>query len=1112
MTELRDDASRRRALTDLEATLLVEAAAGTGKTSLLAGRVLVLFAGGVPPRDIAAITFTEFAAGELRERVSRYLDEVLAGRVPRELRLAFKNGVTEAQEQGLWQARSRMDEVTCTTIHGFCHDLLRTYAVEAAIDPGADILDAVQADLAFASIFDQWLRRRLNNVTSPADPIVLAAQFDPIGAYDLLRYLARFRREHRTARAPNVNVDLEADVPFVSAVVEFRQWFADVGGPAEASADIAELEQLAAHFEGKFDPAPDLARLWALAHPPRLTIMRRQSFDLQRYQRRGVWSRAARGVEGQRLADEATRHYDACADTFRALMGELAAAAISTFTAELDELLDTFEKFKRRAAVLDFDDLLYMTRDMLRVNHGVRAAAAKRFQRILVDEFQDTDPIQAEIVFLLAGIGAGSIPWHERRLLPGRLFMVGDPRQAIYRFRGADIATYRRAREAVERDFPGNVLHVTSNFRSCEEIVKHINRCFEAPLQAQGTGYVALEPTRGEATHGLPGVAKVRIDTVARVADMREEEARVVAETCARLIGNLEIGQKEQKPRLLAPGDIALLAPTGTELWRYERALEEAGLPFSSQAGKNFFRRQETQDLVALVRTLAASRDTLALGAVLRGPLVGLTEQELLDIAANLPPSPDRPNDVPRLSLRTDPASVQHPVARHVLGVLRELRRRVRSTAPALVMAEAVERLRVRTVLAARSHDQASRALANVDALIERARAYSVRGFRQFALDLDADWSRCVSHAEGVVDAEGQSIEIVTIHSSKGLEWPVIIPINTASRPRRQDRFVHRREDDTLHWMLSDIVPPSLVSAMHSEEEEESQQRLRLLHVACTRAMDMLILPELPWMDDGAWARAVDYRLAEIPALDIAHFEKKPVPRASDPSNSQTPEIFSAEQRRITQSFQPIFWVRPSEGDPDIVQFEATAGIGWDQPIDATARAAGSSTRGIILHKLMEELLTGALEAAGLPLQQRAAALIEQFHAGPKPEPEPALDAKEMAATALRTISLPELATGRAEILPEVPIYGRIGADGQRLVTGRADAVRFRDGRAHIVFDWKSDVAPAAATTAAHGNQLALYVRVLDAERGALVYMTSGRIQWVEPRLTDLGLLPAADI
>jgi CRISPR-associated exonuclease Cas4 len=121
-----------------------------------------------------------------------------------------------------------------------------------------------------------------------------------------------------------------------------------------------------------------------------------------------------------------------------------------------------------------------------------------------------------------------------------------------------------------------------------------------------------------------------------RIDDIRDEEARIVAETCVRLIGNLKIRSADRSVRLLSAGDIALLAPTGRELWRYERALEEAEVPFSSQAGKNFYRRQEVQDLVALVRALGDPRDTIALGAFMRGPLIGLTEEELLDLSEAL--------------------------------------------------------------------------------------------------------------------------------------------------------------------------------------------------------------------------------------------------------------------------------------------------------------------------------------------------------------------------------------------------------------------------------------------------------------------------------------------
>jgi CRISPR-associated exonuclease Cas4 len=1097
MNGLLDEQHRIRALTDLGATLLVEAAAGTGKTSLLAGRVVVLLASGVAPREIAAITFTEFAAGELRERVTRFLTDVLAGQMPEELRLAFPEGATAEQRVALEAARGRLDELTCSTIHRFCHDLLRIYAVEAGIDPGADILDEVQGDLAFASIFERWLRKRLDDMEAANDPIARVAQNDPIGAEKLLRALAEFRREHRTARPLLADIGVSADSRFVRSVEEFRRWFDATSGPPLANEDVRELEQLAEHFRGQFDPLPSFDALWRLAHPTRVSIMRARVFDLQPYQRRGAWRRVAGPAEGTRLADEAVAHYNRCAETFRELIGKLATAIVSIFSAELDTLLTTFENFKRDAAVLDFDDLLYTTRRVLRQHNEVREAAAGRFRRILVDEFQDTDPIQSEIVFLLASSGEAIGPWHARRLLPGRLFMVGDPKQAIYRFRGADVATYRQAREVVERQFPGNVIRVTSNFRSCAQILRHVDRCFQTPLAAQEAGYVMLEPTRGDPDHGLPCVAKIKVDVIpqTRVNNIRDEEAKIVAETCARLIGNVAI-RRHGETSLLTPGDIALLAPTGTELWRYERALEEAELPFSSQAGKNLYRRQEVQDLVALVRALADSRDTLALGALLRGPLVGLTEQELLDVTQSLPGDQADAAGSPRLSLRTDPASIQHPLLRETLLILRDLRRRVRSTTPSLLIAEAVERLGTRAILMARSSDQASRAISNVDAILERARAYGVRGFRQFAQEFNGEWSRHAPHVEGVVDAEQQSIAIVTIHSAKGLEWPVVIPINTASGSRPLHQFVHSRTDDTLQWVLGDIVPPSLAEAMTSEAAEASQERLRLLYVACTRAMDLLVLPELSWADDATWARAIDFKLPDVPELDISHLAKKPVERAPGARNGQTLHLFEAQQAHLDQSFRRIHWIRPSDADPDIVPVEMPGALAWEQTFEPAPQTAGSSMRGVILHKLMEELLTGEVAPSVEALRRRCAALMAQLP--PTERSMPRLDVDELAATAWRTFCLPELAHDQEELVPEVPVYGRIAGGQGCLVSGRADAVRYQDSRARIVFDWKSDVSPETATRAAYAHQLAQYVQALGADRGAIVYMTTGQIDWID--------------
>jgi len=710
-----------------------------------------------------------------------------------------------------------------------------------------------------------------------------------------------------------------------------------------------------------------------------------RSFDLRPYQRLGAWKSAAGKNDGPRLAQEAAAHYERCGTAFRALLGRVATTLVASFSSELDELLSDFDTFKRNAAVLDFDDLLLGARRLLRTHEKVRQAASERYSRILVDEFQDTDPIQAEILFLIASAAGAAPTWQKRKLLPGGLFMVGDPKQAIYSFRGADVASYMDAREAIERQYPGNIVRITASFRSREDILAHVNLCFRERLGRQAPGYVALESTLGKAEHGLPCVVKatVQISERSKIDFIRNEEARTVAAVCAQLIGNIRVRGSGGQVGLLVPGDIALLAPVGTDLWRYERALEDNGLPLVSQAGRSLFRRQEAQDIVALVRALADTRDTLAVGALLRGPLVGLTEQELLDVADGLAPEETASGAPPQLTLRTPPAHVHHAMARDVLTVLRDLQRRARTTTPFLLLAEATERLRVRASLAARGTDQAARALANLDLLMERARGYGVRGLRQLARDMGADWEGGPlgpePYEEARVDTSGEAIEIVTVHSSKGLEWPVVIPINMGSELRRRNPFIHRRHDDTLHWVLGDVVPPAIADAIGRDDNERAEERERLLYVACTRAIDLLILPQFSAPRQNSWAQLLDLKQGDLPELNVAGFARQPVARPEALPNVQTAAIFATEQSIADNASKPIQWVKPSDADPDRQLLEAAV---LEEIADMDVESptmGGSRARGIILHKLMEELLTGEVADDAPALEFRAALLLGQL-------------------------------------------------------------------------------------------------------------------------------------
>jgi ATP-dependent exoDNAse (exonuclease V) beta subunit len=284
---------------------------------------------------------------------------------------------------------------------------------------------------------------------------------------------------------------------------------------------------------------------------------------------------------------------------------------------------------------------------------------------------------------------------------------------------------------------------------------------------------------------------------------VREHEAGIGAEIVQRLIGNYQIWDKQsQTMRVCRAGDIALLAPTGASLWRYERALEYRHVPVASQAGKGFFRRQEVQDLIALSRAIADRRDTLAFGALLRGPLVGLSEEEIADAIAALPAREDGPP--PRLHLWTDRSAITHPILGRTLEVLQNLARKARTTTPYQILAEAIEELNIRSILRSRYRLPPERALANAELFLEMARAYDGRGLTAFTLAMRCNWDDTEAQVEGRPDAEADSVPIITMHLAKGLEWPIVIPINSPTELYDDTSFLHRRSDDTVHFKLLD--------------------------------------------------------------------------------------------------------------------------------------------------------------------------------------------------------------------------------------------------------------------------------------------------------------------
>lgn len=1132
---LPDAAARLAALTEHERTLLVEAGAGSGKTALMAGRVALLMAAGVEPREIVAITFTEAAAAELLERIERFVDGLLEGDIPVELQDALPEGLASEQRVNLRAGANALDEITCTTIHGFCQQLIKPYPVEAGIDPGAAIIDPAAAEIAYQDLMEAWLSARFGRDRGAEGlgripPIASAGGEEdfftellvkaPDKTLDLIKRTAGFLKLHRTASSGAQAVDRSILAELGRSVDELVAWYGGCGVAETTTGELVEDLQRVATLAREAAAEPLTGRRIAeLLFHTAPQACKKDDTAFKQWGRKGKWKDAAKAAgrsaaQGEQLSTAGEKLYLACGAAYESFCAAIGALAFQRFVAEFDALRSLYADYKQKAALLDFDDLLHLARDLLKSNETVRVALAGRYKRILVDEFQDTDPLQAEILWRLAGEGDSAATWPERAIRQGALFLVGDPKQAIYRFRGADVETYLTAKRALAALDPDAVLEVTANFRCQPDVLTFVNTHFSSMLDsAQGQpGFAALGPVRKQGDKPSVAAFDIAIGDQHRNAKgnlavdlVRREEAAVVSEIVSNLIDAYPVWDKELKAlRPAKAGDIALLAPTGTSLWIYERALETRGIPIATQAGKGFFRRQEVQDLIAVARAVADRRDTLALGALLRGPLVGLTEEAIADEIEALQSAGGGQS---RLHLWTDLAQVSNPLLKQALTVLQNLARKVRRTTPYQLMAEAVEELQVRPILKARHPRGAERALANVELVLEMARAYAARGMADFSRALWQRWDDGDAQVEGRPDAESNAVSITTMHSAKGLEWPVVIPINSTTKLWSDASFLYRRQDDSVHFPVFGYPSADYEVVAQAEQAELRRERVRLWYVALTRARDLLLVPRQSERFDDDWFSLITLDLDALPALDLTGLASAPPSGAAPIGNNQDIATWEREADVIAASERKIDWHRPSRHEGTEPPSEAGQAVfsGIESLVDSMPAAdgeipiQGGRERGLVLHKLMEEVLSGETSDEEPALTSRAKLLLGQLGLEDHEDASAGLSSAELASTVRRTLELPEIAELRPRLEPEFWIYAGMESDNLiTLTAGIADAVVLGgSGDLEIVIDWKSDINPGASVVEQYRAQVHDYLSATGAATGLIVFMTSGRIERV---------------
>jgi len=917
-----DDHARQLIHEAIDDTLVVEAAAGTGKTTELVRRIVrVLAEGRADVREIVAVTFTEKAAGELKLRLRQQLEEARRDAPGREI------------QERLDVAVQNLEEAHVSTIHGFCADLLRERPVEASIDPLFRVLTEGQAERLFNEAFASWfqvvlanppegVRRSLRRASRGSRP----GDVDEDGPTERLRRAGFALTEWRDFREPWTREAFDrADA--VAALIELVHELADLSKGASYAGD-----NLFVDTEPVRRLSRDLRRMARSASEEdldeleSLLVELRKNRDVKRA-RKGSGPTYAKGVTRAKVLDARDRLMQALDDfQFRA-----DADLSALLHEELMACVDMYEALKAREGALDFLDLLVRACDLMKGNAEVRGHFQRRFRRIFVDEFQDTDPLQAELLLLLAADNPAETRWQQVIPVAGKLFIVGDPKQSIYRFRRADVDVYRRVCEMlIERG--AKPVELRKSFRSVSNIQHLVNTAFEPLMDGDPdthqARYVALEPFRAD----HPGQPSAVVLPVPAPYGQRFIAAREIERCLPDAVGayvdwlvkksDWMVTERHAHTRRvpLEARHICILfrrfVSYGEDITRaYVEALEARGVKHLLVGGKAFHDRDEIETLRAALMAIEWPDDQLSVFATLRGALFAIGDEELLEyhrIASRFHPF-KIPESLP---------SGLEPI-RDGLTLLRTLHARRNHRPVSDTITALLDHTRAHVGFVLRPGGE--QALANVLHVSELARQYELEGGMSFRGFVEAlrEAAQGGQAAEAPILEEGSDgVRLMTVHKAKGLEFPVVILADITARLTPWDASRHvDLERGLCALRIGGWSPKDLNDHKALEIAREQKEGERVAYVAATRARDLLVIPAVGdepytegWVSplNAAIYPAEGDRRVQQPAHGCPVFQSKDtvlVRPGGDPASRST---VCPGEHRIAQGASPtVVWWSP---------------------------------------------------------------------------------------------------------------------------------------------------------------------------------------------------------
>jgi ATP-dependent exoDNAse (exonuclease V) beta subunit len=878
-----DQAARRRITEDLDTTLFVEAGAGSGKTSALVGRVLALvLSGRAELRGIAAITFTEKAGAELRDRIRRVLE------------WTAEDDPDPATAARCRTALDQLDGAAIGTLHAFAQRLLSEHPVEAGLPPRVEVLDEVNSTVAFERRWSMFRDRLL------ADPALertillllatgvraealkaLAEAFDD--NWDLVEERVPETAPeppsaHDLFRAAKGAVDRLCAEPCRDPDDKLRVRLDEIAGRlAEMAGFDDELELLEA-----LDPDATPRTLPSFKVGGR---GKQVSFDCD------IKELAAQLREaGENLTEVRSLVAGACAKKL--------GSALRRFT--LESAVE-----RQRAGQLEFHDLLVLARALLRSPvHGaaVRKTLHARYPRLLLDEFQDTDPIQIELAVRIAAASpdsdeAGTTPWDAVDVSPGHLFVVGDPKQSIYRFRRADIATFLAAADRFGPE-AGGVVELTANFRTVAPVIAWVNTTF-ATLMAEPDDidlalssqprYIALAPTRSAPGMGA-AVSVLGRDEHPKewvADDVRAAEADEVASTVARILHEgweVDDGAGGWRPARL--GDVTVLVPARTSLPFLEDAFDRAGISFRAESSSLVYASRAVRDLLMVLRAVNDPTDYLRIVSALRTPLLACGDDDLFRFKW------ERHGRWSYLADQPETVPADDPVAAG-LAYLRSLYDERHWLTPSELLG-CISRDR-RAMELGFAEGRPRDVWRRLRFVIDQARAWSDAtggNLRQYLRWVKLQTAEGARVAEAILpESDDDAVRIMTIHSAKGLEFPITIVSGMSTLPRSRPapaQVVFPADSDLVGYKFGKHIATVEYQEWAPIDEQMSfHERIRLLYVACTRARDHLVVSLHRKARAGAPSSPTKRTNAEL-LLDGMGGVLDDLPDGADPTDAAT--------------------------------------------------------------------------------------------------------------------------------------------------------------------------------------------------------------------------------